>query len=418
MRGRITKRSVAALKAPGKGEAWLWDVEVRGFGARAQAGCRVSYVLRYGSGRGGRGRRVSIGVHGQPWRPDPETGKPRTLTADLARDEALRLLGMRVDGKDPAEERKRSSSTPTLEEFWPVYRRDHATPHKAASTDREEAGLMRRNALPALGKVRLDKITMADVMRLHLGLRAKPTTANRTVGVLSHVFTMARRWRALPAGHVNPCEDVQRFDEPERQRYLSPEELARVGGELRAMEERGLVVVAAALRVLLYCGGRPSEVITLRRLQLATASRLDDGGLVLIQKGKTRSAKGKTRERPLFFPLAAVDAMKAAMATRPSSQWVFPSAFKPDAHVTLAGLEKAWAALREATGLEDVRLYDLRHTFASVAAGGGQSLLMIGGLLGHTSPRTTKRYAHLAARPLAVAGSETAQAIEKALAKV
>jgi integrase len=258
--------------------------------------------------------------------------------------------------------------------------------------------------------VPLDAYGPEHVSDLQAALRSKPITANRCVALLSHMFTKAgaggRRgnWRILPPTYPNPCASAERFPENKRERYLTSDELGRVGAAL-AVEEEGHPYEVAAIRVLMFTGARPSEILTLRRdhLQLAAG--------VVIQASKTGP-------RPIALPPDAVRILKA-LPSIAGNPHVFADRRRPGRHVTRWMLWQSWKRVRQAAGCADVHAYDVRHTFASVALAGGSSLEFIGGLLGHAKSETTKRYAHLAAAaaPMRKVGAKAAREIAQALSR-
>jgi integrase len=431
---RITKRVVdAAVSASGR-DVRIADLEVPGFGLRLRDG-RKTYELRYGAGRDGRSRRVVIGDHGAAYKPDAD-GRPRTLTAELAREEALRLFSARVEGRDPADARAAARAMPTVAEFVgalePVedavlandhhrritYMRDHVEKNKKGRSAEEDRGNLRRHVLPRLGGMRLDKVTTATAVRFHNGLRKTPTTANRCLALLSHILTMARTWGVLPPSHVNPCTRafVPRFEEKKHERWLQPDELPRVGDAMREAEknsilpwhkrpEKALVVESTtvdALRTIIFTGARPTEIITLEHELVRT-----EIGVV--------NQDSKTGRRPIYLNEYAV-AVLEKLPRVPGNPYLFPGR-RLGEHITLSGLEGAWKRIRKAAQVEDVRLYDLRHTFASVGVGDGESLYLVGSLLGHKDPRTTMRYAHLGASSQRAASGRIAGRIGPALKK-
>jgi integrase len=409
-RVKITKRTVEGLKAPKTGEAWLWDSDLRGFGVRAR-GARRTYLLRYPApGRPQASRWVTIGHHGAPWRPDPATGNGRELTAELARDEALRLLGVLAGGGDPAQARDNVRGIPTLQVFGDTrYMPDHSDAKNAEKTARNNRRRLKDHIYPLLGKERLDRVTAAHVTRLHNSLKATPFEANRCLSLLSSMFNRAVLWRVLPAAHVNPCRGVAHFPERKRKRYLDAAERPLVGAALAAAEAKGRrprserkkgegasAYAIAALRVLMLTGARPDEIVRLRRDQLAA---------VIDQKGKTG-------ERPIFFGKAA-RAIIDALEVVPGNPYVFVGR-RHGSHLTATGVSQLWKRIARAAGLDDVRLYDARHTFASVAIQRGKTLEEIGALLGHKKPETTQRYTHLADDPLRAANEEISDEIAAA----
>lgn len=411
---RLTKAIVEALRPPTRGSVYLGDSEVPGFAVRVHAGAQGThraYLYRYtrrGAARGASKLYVTIGEHGQPWT-DPRTGTPGTLTCEVARREALRLRGLRNAGGDPAAAYRAAPApppaaalVPTLREFADTYMAQHANVHKSYRVALADRGRLSGHILPRFGGVRLDAFGPQHVAELQATLRGVPVAANRCLALLSHMFTMARRWGTLPRGVVNPCTDVERFPERQRDRYLTPDELGRIGRAL-AEAEAAHPFEVAAIRVLMFTGARPSEVAGLERerLQLAAA-------VAMVNR--------KGRWLPLHFSAPAVLVLKGLPATR-GNPHVFPDVRRPSRHLTRWQLLGVWNAVRKAAGCEGVHLYDVRHTFASVALADGASLEFIGGLLGHTNPRTTKRYAHLAraAAPIRAAGDKAARGIARAL---
>lgn len=430
---RITKRVVDAAHARDGQDIRIPDLEIPGFGLRLRDGRKI-YELRYGAGRDGRSKRVTIGEHGSAYRPD-ENGRPRTLTAELAREEALRLLGAKAEGRDPAEARAASRAMPTLSEFvGPLeadedgsvndphrplsYMRDHVEKNKKPRPAAEDRGNLRRHLLPRLGGLRLDKVTTAVATRFHSGLRNTPTTANRCLALLSHILTQARTWGVLPPSHVNPCPRafIPRFEEKKHERFLQADELVAVGEAMREAEKnaqlpwhkrpkKALVVeptTVDALRTVIFTGARPTEVITLEH------------DLVQLQLGVIKQ-DSKTGRRPIYLNEYAV-AVLEKLPRFAGNPYLFPGR-RLGHHLTLSGLEGAWKRIRKAAGVADVRLYDLRHTFASVGVGDGESLYLVGTLLGHKDPRTTMRYAHLGASSQRAASGRIAGRIGPALKK-
>lgn len=413
IRQRLTKGVVEGLAPPGHGSTLVFDTEVRGFAVRVRWGRgrarRVwrTYVFRYQEGYGrkaSRDRWLRIGEHGEPWS-HAQTGRAQALTVEVARTMALWLRGVRNGGGDPRAALRPpileapAGSVPTLAAFAPVYLEKHADAHKTLDAAKEDGRLLRRDILPILGHVPLDKITRAMVEDLHVSMKATPTTANRKLALLSKVITVARARGVLPESHYNPCRDVKKFKERKRDRYLSPTELVAIGRAL-ATEEKERPYMVAAIRILALTGARPNEILTLKREQL----HLDQGHVMVMRKG---------RFLPIYLSRPAIEIFKA-LPPRPGNPYVLPG-YRIGHHVSIGALEDLWGRARSAARCPDVHLYDVRHTFASVAVQGGASLPMIGALLGHTQPATTQRYAHLAESPVRKLGKKTADAIAKAL---
>ena len=202
---------------------------------------------------------------------------------------------------------------------------------------------------------------------------------------MSKMLNLAERWGLRPDGS-NPCRHVEKYAERKIERFLSAEELARLGEALLEAErtQTELPSVVAAIRLLLLTGCRFSEIITLR---------WDE---VDLERKCLRLRDSKTGAKTVHLSEPAIEVLQS-VDREPGNPFVIVGA-KPGSH--LVNLRKPWCRIRASAGLDDVRIHDLRHSFASVAVAGGLSLPMIGALLGHSQPATTQRYAHLAGDPL------------------
>jgi integrase len=387
MRGKITKRSVDALRpAADERELVLWDNELAGFGVRVQRGGARTYILKYraGTGRDAPLRKLTIGKHGSPW------------TADEARAEARRLSGLVAHGKDPAGAKATAKAAPTIADLAQRFLAEHAEAKRKTSTAREYRRLLDHVVLPALGKKRVADISRQDVARLHHARRATPTEANRALAVISAMFNMAERWGERPDGS-NPCRHVEKYPQRRRERFLSAEELARLGDVLAGYD--GSPYYAVAIKLLVFTGARLGEVLGLRWQWID------------FERGEARLPDSKTGAKTIHLPPPAL----AVLAELPRVEG--------NPHVIIGGvqgaalvnLEKPWRAIRKKAGLEDVRLHDLRHAFASVAAASGMGLPIIGKMLGHSQAQTTQRYAHLASDPVKAAAATVAGKIAAAM---
>ncbi len=386
MLGKITKRSVDALALQGSTETTLWDTELKGFGVRVQRGNSKAYVLQYraGSGRGAPLRKLTIGRHGSPW------------TAETARSEAKRLLGMIESGADPAADRGARAAAPTVADLAERFLAEHAEAKRKASTAKEYRRILEHIALPVLGKRKLADITRRDIERLHHTRRDTPTEANRALACLSAMFNIAERWGLRPDGS-NPCRHIEKYPQRRRERFLSPAELARLGDALAAYD--GWPYSVAAVKLLVFTGARLGEVLGLR------------WEWIDFERGEARLPDSKTGAKTLHLPPPAL-AVLSELPRLDGNPHVIAGA-NPGA--ALVNLEKPWRSIRKAAGLDDVRMHDLRHAFASVAASCGLGLPIIGKMLGHTQAATTHRYAHLASDPVKAAAAVVAGKIAAAM---
>ena len=231
---------------------------------------------------------------------------------------------------------------------------------------------------------------------LHYRLRRTPAAANDAVGALSRMFNRAEAWGLVPAGS-NPCRFVKRYRTRRHERFLTEDEFRRLGAALDALEGAGKLPVhaAAALRLLMLTGCRCGEI---------TGLRWED---VDLGRGEIRLRDSKTGPRTVSLPPGAARVL-AGLPRVPGNPWVIagrePGARLPHVHYY-------WRRVRERAGLDGVRIHDLRHSFASRALALGESLPMIGSLLGHRKIQTTARYAHLARDSVRGAAARVADSI-------
>ncbi len=384
MKGKITKRAVEGV-APSSCDVFLWDTEILGFGVKVTPGGKRVYVLQYTFG--GRTRRYTIGHHGVD------------ATADEARQEARSLRGRVADGHDPAGESAAMRAVPTLTEFATRYLTEHAALKKKPASVAADERNLRNHVLPALGRRKVTEITRPDVVRLHNAMKGKPGAANRCLALLSKMFNLAEKWGYRLDG-TNPTRHVEKYPERKVERFLSEAELGRLGEVLNEAEQAGEhPSVVAAVRLLIFTGCRRNEILTLK------------WGHVDFERGCLRLADSKTGAKLVPLGAPAIELL-SALPRIEGNPYVLPGAL-PGKHYV--GLEKAWRRLRGCAGLHDVRLHDLRHSFASAGAGAGESLVLIGSLLGHRSTATTARYAHLSSDPLKAAADRIAGRIAAAM---
>jgi integrase len=247
-----------------------------------------------------------------------------------------------------------------------------------------------------LGGLKVAEVSFSDIDRLHRTISKRaPYRANRTLALLSKMFSMAVRWRYCTD---NPVKGIERNTEHKRHRYLSGAELGRLA---TALAEYPDVTAANAVRLALLTGARRGELL---------AARWDDFDLAAGTWTKPGSTtKQKTLHR---VPLSdvALRLLREMRRYSNSSDWVFPAR---GGHLT--DVREAWDTLRAAADIPDVRLHDLRHTFASLSASSGASLPLIGAMLGHSSSATTHRYSHLLDDAQRAAANKVAEAIGAAI---
>lgn len=353
-----------------------FDVVLQGFGERIHPSGRKSYVLQRTIG--GKQRLITI-------------GDAAILTEHIARDVARRLI-LRIElGQNPADNKRRGRKTPTyaafLQSYWDV-----AAPTWKPSS-RKIQDIYRRNHLdPAFPGKFIDEISHADAVRWHAELTrsAGPGAANRAMEILKAMFGKAEAWGYLPE-HSNPFRGVKRNKGRKIERFLSHDEMARLGRALAAHRAEKPVEVAV-ISLLALTGCRRGEILNLTWSE--------------VQGRKLKLTDSKTGPRIVWLGREA----KALLDARPrgrKEERVFAFDGQP-----AAALDWFWRKTRNHAGLEDVRLHDLRHNYASQAARSSETLPMIGSLLGHKNVSTTARYAHLDDRTLLQAAADAAAAID------
>jgi integrase len=383
----ITKRAVDSAKAR-RTDTYLWDKELHGFGLKLTPAGRKVYLVQYRlGGRKGRTRRVTIGQHGSPW-------TPRT-----ARTEAERLLGEVAVGRDPAADRDKAKADRSLGAVLDQFMGEHVNKLKSATVE-EYQRLARLYIKPRLQNRAIGDLKRLDTARLHHELSDKPYQANRVLALLSVFFNWTEKHGLRPDGS-NPCRHVEKYREGRRERFLSQAELGRLGDALREAEKDKSCSpwVIAAIRLLTLTGARRNEILTLRWEHVS-----EEHECLMLPDSKT-GRKAIHLNAPALALLQTIPRLKG-------NPYVI-CGDKAGQH--LANIEKPWRRIRAAAKLNNVRLHDLRHSFASVAASGGQSLVVIGKMLGHSKATTTARYAHLADDPVKAASDAVGRHIAAAM---
>lgn len=376
----ISKRTVDASQ-PGNRDTYLWDDELSGFGLKVTPRGRKVYLVQYRlGGRKGRTRRVTIGVHGR-------------VTPDQARLEARRLLGLVSTGVDPAEQKQQDKAQPTFDNLLDLFFSQHVNSKLKDNTVSSYERLCRLHLASAIRRMRIVDVGRKHVTRLHHDMRTKPYAANAVLAVMSKFFNWCEKHGYRPDGS-NPCRHVEKYKEHARERFLSEEELARLGEALlRAEEDKSATPwTIAAIRLLVLTGARLSEILTLK------------WDYISFEQASIRLPDSKTGTKSLYLNPPALETL-ANLPKLDGNPYVI-CGDKPGAH--LVNIQKPWRRIRKAAGLDDLRIHDLRHSFASVGAASGMSLPIIGALLGHSQPATTARYAHLSNDPLRAASEAIA----------
>jgi integrase len=378
---RLTDIVVKRLPTPRSGNKVTYDSAVKGFGCRVTAAGSRAFVLTYRRKADGRQRRITIGSF-----PDWSTA--------AARSEAARLKRNVDGGADPIGELEASRAAATVADLCARFTQE-VLPRNRASTQRDYRQQIAADILPAIGGMKVAAVGHADVDDLHRRISKRaPVHANRVVALLSRLFSLAVRWGMRSD---NPCKGIERNQEEKRVRYLSAVEIDRLSTALADLRDQG---VANAVRLLLLTGARRGELLAAKWADLDLEAK----------KTWVRPAATTKQQKTHSVPLseAACRLLTEMRKQTSDSEWLFPAPRKVG-HRT--DIEDSWNTLRKRAKLPGVRLHDLRHTYASVLASAGLSLPVIGALLGHTTPTTTHRYAHLFDDPLRAATERAAAVI-------
>jgi integrase len=383
---RLTKRTVDAAR-PRAREALIWDGDLKGFGLRVTPAGVKSYVIQYRVGGGrGQSKRFTIGKHGSPYTPE------------TARERAETLLRLAREGKDPAHARRAASEAPTLKTFSERYIAEYAKVRKKPRTVAEDERLLKLRVLPALGTRKLLKITDTDAIKFHSSMSGAPVAANRSAALAAHIYAIAAKWGEVPGGY-NPFRGIEKFVEKARERYLTSQELARLGDALKACEGEEPPSALDGIRLLLLTGARLNEILTA------------EWRMVDFEQKCLRLPDSKTGKKVVPLGAPALELLKG-LPREEENRFILPG-HRGGKH--FIGIQHVWQRVREKAKLPDVRLHDLRHSFASVAVASGDSLYLVGKVLGHKQSSTTERYAHAHGDPVRAVADRAARRIATAM---
>ena len=353
---RLSQRRVDALK-PRKSAYDVRDPELKGFGVRVlHSGAKRYFIhTQYD------GRRV--------WK---NVGQADDIGVDEARDRAKGMLAAIKNGNGDA-----VMVTPdiTFEVVADEVFRRYARNWKP-STLKVNRNYYGNHILPWFEGRPIASITAHDVRRWFASLHNTPVSADRSAPVLSVIMRQAEVYGHRPEG-TNPCAGIKRYRRQGRQRFLSTAEIGRLG-EVLARHEVDRPQATAIIRLLLLTGCRKGEIVTLK--------------WHFYREGKLFLPDGKTGPRTVWLSSAARSVLDGI--PRSKSSWVFPSS-RTNRAMTAVAVDQLWYRVRAEAHLREVRIHDLRHTYASIAMAQGETVLTIGRLLGHRDPDTTLKYTHL-----------------------
>jgi len=403
------KRAVDALE-PRERPYIVFDGQLPGFGVRVMPSGLKTFILDYRPGAGGRSvakRRLTLGRYGP-------------MSAEQARKAALDAMAHIRLGADPHGDKTRQRAALTVAGLVEAFLADHVKAKlKPGTAAWYEATLAR--VRDSFGTLKAEALTRSRVAGLHRDMAATPSQANRMLAALSSMFAWADRQGLVPEGHASPGRKIGKYREQGRERFLTGDELARLGDALRLAETDGLPwdtdgtskhlakddhrrtvidpFTIAAVRLLVMTGGRLREILHARWDQID------------FERGILFLSDSKTGRKPIYLNAPAL-AILAGLPRIQDNPFIIPGGKEGQPR---HDLKKPWLAICKAARLEGLRVHDLRHSHASIGAGAGLSLPIIGKLLGHSQSATTQRYAHLANDPLREASERIGATISAAM---
>ncbi len=363
--GTLSNRTVGKLRV--HKDTVYWDRDLTGFGVRVYPTGAKVYIAQ---ARGPEGpKRVAVGRHG-------------VINADEARKRAAHIIARVKAGEEAVPEPMKPAGGPKVNEVCARYLAEYVAVRCKPATAALYRSVINRHVLPALGRAPIAALSRARVAEFHESLYETPAVANMALRILSSMYRLAAGWGMVPEETSNPCRALVKYPERRRERFLTDSEFTRLGRALEEVEAAGgaSASAVAAIRLLALTGCRRSEILKLRREDVA------------LEAGELRLPDSKTGARAVPLPLEAVELLAGLLGAH-GGPWVIPGR-KPGTHI--ANIDEAWRLIKDRAGLEGVRIHDLRHSYASRALALGESLPVIGKLLGHSKLETTARYAHLA----------------------
>ena len=388
MTQRLTQSFVDAQIANGRDHI-IFDSQLPGLGLRiTPTGTKIFVAQAYVAKRK---RRSTIGMSSD-------------MSLAKARVEARQTLAAMHGGVDPTEDRKarlRASAAQsiTLRDLSEQWLREFVIPKLKPRTQTDYRQLLAQHILPLLGNLSVTELDRRHIEQRHVAMAVTPRRANYALAVIKAMLSFAIK-RGLRSN--NPAAGITPYRENRRERFLSEAEIARAADGITAAEESGKIgpFAAAGLRLCLFTGARSGEITSIRWEQIDWERRL-----IRLPDSKTNEPK------TIHLSDAAIGILRDVPRAGP---YVVAGGRRnrPYAHLT-----RAWGIARKYVGLDDVRLHDLRHSYASLALGRGVPLAVIGKLLGHKNPATTQRYAHLARDAVQAVNDELGAAMQAAINK-
>jgi len=362
----LTKSFIDKIEPQDK-DYLVWDNKISGFGIKVTPTGRKVYILKYRN-KENRQRKPNIGVHGN-------------ITCEEARDIAIKWQGIIADGHDPSEDRQELRHSMSISELCDKFLEEYSKVYKKPRSIELDELYINKHIKPSLGRLKVISLDKKDLIKLHSELKSTPTTANRVITLLSKILNLAEDWGIRPH-NSNPVGSVKKYKEERKEKYLNNEEISRLFKTLDDLdhEKRESIYFTNMIRLLMLTGARLSEI------QHAKWEWVDFKNSIISLPDS------KTGKKIIHLSPAAIDVLKNTPKID-KNPYIIVGAVKGS---SLNAAQKPWRRVRKIAQLDDVRIHDLRHTFASICVAQGMSLQMVAKLLGHTQTSTSERYAHLA----------------------
>ena len=370
----------AATAEPDKRKSDFFDAHCKGLLLEVRSTGSKTYYLRYRNNRG-IAHQLKLGDER-----DLSLAQAKTL-ADKARNK----IAM---GTDPLEEKVVLRQVPTFAQFMDEQYLPYVKTYKRSWDC--DISLLKNHLLPRFASRHMDTITRQDIVKMHHDRRAAgaaPGSANRLLIMMRYIFNLAIKWE-VPGIKTNPCAGVPMLEVNNKiERYLSVEEAQRLYESVCKSENTMLQFIVP---MLILTGARKREVLDAKWQDFDFTRRI-----WRIPMSKS----GKARHVPLSDGAMT---LLATMTRKPGCDWAFAN---PDTGKPYVSIFCAWDNARKKVGLADVRMHDLRHSFASLLINSGRTLYEVQHILGHTQVKTTQRHAHLSQNTLLDAANAATRAV-------
>jgi len=363
---KLTKKYIDSL-LPKTKNYMVWDTEIRGFGARVWQSGKIVYLLRYRN-KYKQQRKYTIGTHGE-------------ITPDQARSIAQQCKAEIAKGNDPAQLKAENRTSLTVADLCQRFITEYSVKRHKPNTHANYRFNIEKWVLPRIGKMKIDAVQRKDMVAIHYAISKDfPQVANRIIAILSKMFNLAEAW-GIRENNSNPCRHVEKNSANAKERFLSNQEISTLNDVLQHAEMTQTETMSAinAIRLLLFTGCRLREILDLK------------WEYVDLQDQCFKLPDSKTGAKRVYFSVQVKEILEKITRVDGNPYVIVGR----EEGKQLNNLQKSWRRIRRLANIENVRIHDLRHTYASIGVANGLSLQMVGKLLGHTQVKTTMRYAHL-----------------------